>query len=74
VVTVSAGGVAGLEEEPLSDETELLEAVILDCRRVGEFIILVTEITSEKARIVNQFCIRGRNCMFIRKSLVSSCG
>ena len=56
-----------MEEEPLSDEMELLEAVILNCRGVGEFRILSTSITSEQARIVTQFCIRGRNCTAIRK-------
>jgi hypothetical protein len=66
VVTLNVRG-AALEEEPLSDEMELLEAVILNCRRVGEFRILSSSITSEQARIVSQFCIRGRNCTAIRK-------
>jgi len=69
------GGGAGVEEEHLSDEMKLLEALILNCRKVGEFRILSTSITSEQARIVSQFCIRGRNCTAIRKkSLVSSHG
>ena len=69
------GGGAGVEEGPLSDEMKLLEAVILNCRRVGEFRTLSTSITSEQARIVSQCCIRGRNCMAIRKKyLVSSRG
>jgi hypothetical protein len=66
VATINVGG-AGMDEESLSDGMELLEAIILNCNRVGKFRILSTLITSEQARIVSQFCIRGRNCMAIRK-------